>query len=479
VYTYSNPDTFAPELVILRLKQPTGKTFLQARPEQGGYILKAPSGQLPIYNRARVRDAEEVVVVEGEKCVHALFDVGIVATTSPGGAGKASMADWSLLAGKRVYLWPDNDTKGQDHMRDVVRILEPLNCSLLLVDVAALNLPPKGDVCDYLAANGGTTQDGNTAVRLVMDDAQLLGASKGLQERLELMMSGEWRSIPWPWFHVSTLARALLPGTLTIFPGEAGTAKSFLLLEAMWNWHLQGFKTALYELEEDRTYWLLRALAQLESNSNLTDPDWIKLNPDLTSDSFQTQCGFLDNFGKTIWDAPDKDIPLDALADWVEARAAEGCEIIGVDPVTAAQVSAKPWLDDQKFILRTKRIMRQYNSRLILVTHPRTTRGKEAALNMMAGGAAYERFSQSVLWLRMHQKTQQSSVQTSDGIVNEKYERSIRICKARNGPGGGCEIAFTLNPQTLRFEEKGLIVDEARDSFAYVQPDIDASKVNF
>jgi hypothetical protein len=90
-----------------------------------------------------------------------------------------------------------------------------------------LNLSPKGDVFDYLVANGGTPEDGKTAVQLVLDEAQPLGASKGLQERLELMMSGQWKSIDWPWFRTSYMAKALLPGTLTILPGDPGSAKSF------------------------------------------------------------------------------------------------------------------------------------------------------------------------------------------------------------------------------------------------------------
>jgi hypothetical protein len=449
-------------LIVLRLKKNGSKTFLQARSEVGGFVLKAPKGLLPIYNRARVRDAEDVIVVEGEKCVHALFGVGVVATTSPGGAGKASLADWNLLKSKRVYLWPDNDTKGHDHMRDVAKILETLDCQLFWIDIAPLSLPPKGDVFDYLAANGGTPEDGKTVVQLVLDEAQPLGASKGLQERLELMMSGQWKSIDWPWFRVSYMAKALLPGTLTILPGDPGSAKSFMLLEAMWYWHVAGLKTALYELEEDRTYHLQRALAQLESNANLTDDSWIRLHADEVADAFQTQCGLLDSFGRTIWDAPDKEINLEELGDWVEAQAKDGCELIGIDPVTAAQASDKPWLDDQRFILRTKRTMRQYNSRLILVTHPRITRGKDVGTNKMAGGAAYERFSQCVLWLRRHDSLKKANLLTNEGVTQHTFERTLKICKARNGSGAGREIAFTLNPLTLRFDELGLMIDEVR-----------------
>jgi hypothetical protein len=107
-------------------------------------------------------------------------------------------------------------------------------------------------------------------------------------------------------------------------------------------------------------------------------------------------------------------------------------------------------------------LMRQYNSRLILVTHPRITRGKDVGTNKMAGGAAYERFSQCVLWLRRHDSFKKANLLTNDGVTQHTFERTLKICKARNGSGAGREIAFTLNPLTLRFEELGLMIDEVR-----------------
>ena len=68
-------------------------------------------------------ESESVAVAEGEKCVHLLHDVGIVATTSPCGSRKSQYADWTPLAGKAVYLWPDNDGNGKKHMEDVEKQL--------------------------------------------------------------------------------------------------------------------------------------------------------------------------------------------------------------------------------------------------------------------------------------------------------------------------------------------------------------------
>ena len=89
IYKYTNPDTRDVEMAVIRYV-PHGekKRFAQASPVKDGWILKAPPGKLPIYNRTRVRDSEQVIVVEGERVVHALAAIGLIATTSPGGAGK-------------------------------------------------------------------------------------------------------------------------------------------------------------------------------------------------------------------------------------------------------------------------------------------------------------------------------------------------------------------------------------------------------
>ncbi|MGL5632653.1 MAG: hypothetical protein ACRDD3_09845, partial [Azovibrio sp.] len=65
----------------------------------------------PLYHQPGLVEAEQVVLVEGEKCAQALIDVGVVATTAMNGANApVEKTDWSPLAGKTVLIWPDKDT---------------------------------------------------------------------------------------------------------------------------------------------------------------------------------------------------------------------------------------------------------------------------------------------------------------------------------------------------------------------------------
>ena len=152
VHSYTNPTTGEIDMVVIRCMTPEGKTFRQCRPHAGGYVQQAPPKPWPLYNRARVRAADTVLVCEGESCVESLHGAGVVATTSPGGAGKAHLADWQPLAGKNCILWPDNDPQGRLHMQQVETILQSLEPSprISMIEPADLDLQEKEDAADYI-----------------------------------------------------------------------------------------------------------------------------------------------------------------------------------------------------------------------------------------------------------------------------------------------------------------------------------------
>lgn len=97
-----------------------------------------------------------VWIVEGEKCAQAIHRLAGVAVTSQGGSSAAAKADWSVLAGRDVVLWPDNDEPGQKYARDVRELCSTVNVkSFRVVDISGLGLGAGGDVADWLAANPG------------------------------------------------------------------------------------------------------------------------------------------------------------------------------------------------------------------------------------------------------------------------------------------------------------------------------------
>lgn len=95
---------------VYRYDPPGGKQF---RPwDVVNRRLKAPEPR-PLYNRPGIKDADQVVLVEGEKTAQALIDAGVSATTAMNGAkAPVEKTDWSPLDGKRVLIWPDKDGPG-------------------------------------------------------------------------------------------------------------------------------------------------------------------------------------------------------------------------------------------------------------------------------------------------------------------------------------------------------------------------------
>ena len=92
---------------------------------------------------------QTVYLVEGEKCVEALSELHLLATTS-GGAQSAEKADWQPLANREVIIWADNDTAGFQYAKDAHAKLIALGCDVKQIDVSQLELDAKDDCVDWL-----------------------------------------------------------------------------------------------------------------------------------------------------------------------------------------------------------------------------------------------------------------------------------------------------------------------------------------
>lgn len=102
-------------------------------------------GHLVLYRLSKLLaadPAELVFLVEGEKDVERLRDLGLVATTSPRGASAwpPNYARW--LAGRQVIILPDNDPAGDHYARTVARSLEGIAASVRIVQLPGV--PPQG-----------------------------------------------------------------------------------------------------------------------------------------------------------------------------------------------------------------------------------------------------------------------------------------------------------------------------------------------
>ena len=102
-------------------------------------LLKAPKDKL-------------IFIVEGEKDVDQLIDLGLTATTNAGGAGIWPQILNKYFEGQHVIILPDNDDPGRKHAKRVSKELQKVAKSVRVVELS--DLPEKGDVSDWLASGG-------------------------------------------------------------------------------------------------------------------------------------------------------------------------------------------------------------------------------------------------------------------------------------------------------------------------------------
>ncbi len=112
----------------------------------------APPEPRPLYNQPGIVSAEQVILVEGEKCAQALIEVGVPATTAMHGANApVDKTDWSPLSGKAVLIWPDRDKPGFGYAEaasQAVLMAGATSCAILLPPDAK---PEGWDAADALA----------------------------------------------------------------------------------------------------------------------------------------------------------------------------------------------------------------------------------------------------------------------------------------------------------------------------------------
>ena len=147
---------------FLRVSRTRDKRFLQSHWNGKKWIKGKPLDPEIPYRFPELLQAQEVFVVEGEKDADNLKAQGLAATTSPEGAGKWTPDLNKWLERKEVYVLPDNDEVGKKHAHDVARNLNGIAQTVRIVGLP--NLPPKGDVSDWIDA-GGTADELLTLAR--------------------------------------------------------------------------------------------------------------------------------------------------------------------------------------------------------------------------------------------------------------------------------------------------------------------------
>jgi hypothetical protein len=137
-----------------RIDTPSGKIVWWSLPDGAKGLGGLRAADLPLYGVDRLDGAGEVIVVEGEKACEALRTLGVAAVgTVTGASGTPGDDALRPLVGRTVYLWPDADEPGRQHMARIAQRLSALGAApeqVRLIDWP--QAPAGGDAADYIAA---------------------------------------------------------------------------------------------------------------------------------------------------------------------------------------------------------------------------------------------------------------------------------------------------------------------------------------
>ena len=190
------------------------KDFRQRRPDgKDGWIYNLKGVRLVPYRLPEVLSADRVFVIEGEKDVDRLRDLGLTATCNPMGAGKWREDFNQYFRDKTVIILPDNDEAGRKHAEKVANGLSGIAKIVKVLELPGL--PEKGDVSDWLKT-GGTKED----LLNLADEAKEWEPKADGRAILVHLSDIETQPVSWLW-------KGYLPiGKITLLDGDPGTGKS-------------------------------------------------------------------------------------------------------------------------------------------------------------------------------------------------------------------------------------------------------------
>ena len=154
------------------------KTFLWFKYDEAGgtYTAGLDHTSRPLYQAHKLRSAinndDVILFVEGEKCVEAVENWGMVATTLPDGAGSHWTTEQAeMLRGANVIILPDNDEPGQRYANDAVDKLTGVAKTLKILYLPGIDkLGNKADLADWQLA-GHTKDELLNAIDAIKNDS--------------------------------------------------------------------------------------------------------------------------------------------------------------------------------------------------------------------------------------------------------------------------------------------------------------------
>jgi hypothetical protein len=290
------------------------------------------------------------------------------------------------------------------------------------------------------------------------------GAAAELGTYLERVINREVYNIHWRFDQLTRLTQALLPGTVTCIVGDAGSGKTFYVLDHMQFWFGNGIPHSVFFIEKDRKFHTMRLLAQLQRDARFVDFTWVANNREEVRAAMARHSTLIDQVGVNIYSQPEDRVTFPLLLKWIREQAEAGMRIIIVDPITAVAAARDRFIEDEQFVLQAQQILNQHECSLVLTTHAKKGRRPNApTMDDIALGAAYSRFCDTSFWILSLPNPRRVAYKSPCGRTDGTFTKFIQIHKTRNGRGAGQEIAFTFD-ESLHYSEQGVVIEDLKVS---------------
>lgn len=410
------------------------KGFYQRQPDgKGGYINNVKGIKPTLYH---AKDIEQAIIYgdpiykgEGEKDCDRLWDIGLVATTNPGGVGKWHNSYTEALRQADLIIIPDNDRPGREHANQVAKSCYGIAKQIRILELPNLNGNIK-DVSDWLE-NGGTIEELEQLVaetpfysppsHITMKTVEQMRTSILEEPAADDFIDG--------WLPHSTSAYMLIAG-------RAGIGKTFMLLDSL-HCLASGDPILSHKTKQCRVGFL-----SLEG-----DKRKILARFDRIGQSYP------EAVGNIYWEhcLPFKlnDQGIDRLCEIMA-----GLDVVGIDPlrplVTGDYTSPK---DASNFLVNLRKAQETTGTTVILTHHIRKpdkrikVRPEDLAFEVK-GASEYVEAATSVLLL---ERARQSREEFGKFGSNSDL-RELHLVKLKDSPAEPRPIVLKFNNQTMLFE---------------------------
>ena len=206
------------------------KDFRQRRPDgKDDWIWNLKGIDPVLYCLPTLKDAQEIIICEGEKDADTIVNMGFIATTCPMGVKKWRYEYNEVLKDKEIILIPDNDNEGREHMTNVAISLNGTAKSLKWIELP--DLPSKGDVSDWVTRFEDKT-DAGERLAVMIENADLYKPPKKASLEDAILETQDFNTVTLPPKR-QIIEPWLSEQSISLVAGWRGTGKTWFAMSLL------------------------------------------------------------------------------------------------------------------------------------------------------------------------------------------------------------------------------------------------------